>query len=128
MSLGVWLIVILIASADITVLPMLCWGWVNWFRQGRLGEKASWLSIAALTLASASSLVAIVAILEAQSTPGFSAYDPRLVPYFRYGGGAAILGSLLGGIGALFKNPVRWQAPFSAFSMTLFWIGCAATQ
>jgi hypothetical protein len=128
MSLSAILIFILSITGMIAVIPVTCWGWVQWLRRGRLIEKSSWLSLTALALASASLLIAIVAIAKAHPPFGFEPYNPQLVMFFRYGARVSILGFLIGSIGLFFKNPLRWQGPVSSLCMSFFWIGIITFQ
>jgi hypothetical protein len=100
-------------------------GWIRWVR-GRTPETClSWLSPAALGLATCSGLLAVISVVYAHAIGGFPYYDPRLLRFYRWGGMLADGGLLLGIVGCWRRNPLRWYAPLCSLGMSVFWVAAA---
>jgi hypothetical protein len=122
----------LYASAYILTLlggPLLiAWGWLRFVRRGRLRDRKSWPSLAALILATGSSLLAVGSMIYAGAGGGFAYYDPRLLRIFSVGVVLSSVAVIIGFIGTAFRNPLRWQAPTASLGMLIFWFLAASGE
>ena len=86
------------------------------------------LSLIGFALASASSVLAIVAIVYARAVGGFAFYDPSLVRIYQSGTGLSLMGLLSAVIGVWRPSSLRWHALTSALGTLLFWLMAAASE
>ena len=84
---------------------LIAWGWFRFVRRGRLQDRKSWLPLAALTLATASSLLAVGAMLYARAIAGFPFDDPRFMRVLAIGLMLSLTAFAAGLIGAAYRNP-----------------------
>jgi hypothetical protein len=85
------------------------------------------LSLAGFTLASASALLAISAVVYAQAI-GFPFYDPRLLRAYRWGCLLSISGIVFAISGVWRKSPLRWLAPACSVGTLLFWLMATTSE
>jgi len=102
--------------------------WISWVRRGNLRERRSWLSLAAIVLATSSILLAISSIVYAHLMGGFAFYAPRLMRIYGCGFLLSSTSFITGLIGMRFQNPVRWHAPIAGLGALCFWLVQAAGE
>jgi hypothetical protein len=100
----------------------------GWFKSAKLGWPQTvfgWMTLASLTLATASALLAIGSLLYGNSIGGWPYYDRRLMRIFACGALLSALALIVGLIGSCRRNALRWLAPVASLGMLIFWLGAA---
>ncbi|WP_047492279.1 hypothetical protein [Terriglobus sp. TAA 43] len=121
---------IIFALVVYVILPVvIIAGWVRWAQRRQAGETGgAWPSVAGLALGTASTLLAIGAMLYARSVVGFPFYDPVLLRIYRCGLLLSLAGLVFGAVGLRWSGPVRWYAPVAAVGTLLFWLASVAGE
>lgn len=128
MSKSVEALIILLAVLGYLVGPItLIWAWIRWIRQPKQWSAASCLSLAGLSLASASAVLAASAVVYAQRR-GFGWYDPLLLKMMVWGLVLSFSGLVLGIGGIWRRNAIRWQTPLASVATAAFWLLAAALE
>lgn len=107
---------------------LIVWGWFCFIRRGHLRDRKSWLPLAALILATGSGLLAVGAMLYARALAGDPYSDPLFMRILALGLMLSLTAFAAGGLGAAYRNPLRWQAPAASLCMFLFWFLAASLQ
>ncbi len=112
-----------LAFAVIVSFPVLnIWGWVRVsMKRPEQWDVSSVLSLTGFSLATASGLLAVEAVMYAQATHGFAFWDPRLIRICAVGAFVALMGLAAAFGGVRRPSPVRWHAPACSVGMLLFW-------
>lgn len=119
-------LVVLLAVGFYVGLPAaMIWGWVRWWKRTQPRTPFSILSLIGFTLATASGLLAILAMLYARAVGGFQFYDPLLLRIYRWGALLSLSGIVFAVIGVWRPSPLRWHAPVCAIGTLLFWFAAA---
>jgi len=121
-------VVLYVVCIYIALPAAMVWGWVRWARRTQTRTFCSILSLIGFTLATASALLAISAVLYARAIGGFPFYDPLLLRIFRWGGLLSLSGIAFAIIGGWGPGPLRWHAPACAVGTLVFWVGAAAGE
>jgi hypothetical protein len=128
MSKSVEAFVVLLAVLGYVVAPItLIWAWIRWIGQPKQWSAASCLSLAGLSLATASGVLAASAIVYAQ-IHGFGWYDPSLLRLMLWGLVLSFCGLVLGLGGAWQRSVIRWQTPLASVATAAFWLLAAALE
>jgi hypothetical protein len=128
MSKSVGALIILLAVFGYVVAPItLIWAWIRWIGQPKQWSAASCLSLAGLSLATASAILAASSIVYAQ-IHGFEWYDPLLLKMMLWGLVLSFGGLVLGLGGAWQKSVTRWQTPLASVATAAFWLLAAALE
>jgi hypothetical protein len=109
----------------IALPAVITWGWVRWWKRTQPRTPFSILSLIGFTLATASGLLAISAMLYARAVGGFPFYDPLLLRIYRWGALLSLSGIVFAVIGVWRPSPLRWHAPACAIGTLLFWFAAA---
>jgi hypothetical protein len=119
---------IFIICTDVLLPAAIIWGWVRCTRRGYGPNIATRLSMVGLAFASTSAILAISAVIYAQSIGGFPFYDPRLLKIYRYGCLISLFGIAFS-LGGIWKaGPLRWLSPICTFGTLLYWLGAASGE
>ena len=100
------------------------WGFISWFRKRPLRLSATVAcSLVGFSCASASAALEIGSGVYAQFIGGFPFNHPTLLRIYALGLLFAAVGLILGLVGALTPNPLRWKAPSLSAVFLLLWVG-----
>jgi hypothetical protein len=105
----------------------LIWAWIRWIGQPKLWSPAPCFSLAGLSLATVSAILAASSVVYAQ-IHGFGWYDPLLLKLMMWGLVLSFGGLVLSLGGVWQKNAVRWQTPVASVAMAAFWLLAAALE
>jgi hypothetical protein len=107
---GSALLVLFVVAVYIALPAVMIWGWVRWSRRTQLRTVSSILSLIGFTLATASGLLAISAMLYTRAVGGFPFYDPLLLRIYRWGALLSLSGIVFALIGVWRPGP-RYHLP-----------------
>ena len=107
---------------------MIAWGWFRFVRRGHMRDRKLWLPFAALLLATASSVLALGALLDARAIAGDPYSDPLFMRMLAIGIILSLTAFAAGLLGAAYRNPLRWLAPTASLCMFIFWFIAASLQ
>lgn len=122
---GSVVLVLFVVGVYIALPAVMTWGWVRWWKRTQPRTPFSILSLIGFTLATASGLLAISAMLYARAVGGFPFYDPLLLRIYRWGALLSLSGIVFAVIGVWRPSPLRWHAPACAIGTLLFWFAAA---
>jgi hypothetical protein len=122
---GSVVLVLFVVGVYIALPAVITWGWVRWWKRTQPRTPFSILSLIGFTLATASGLLAISAMLYARAVGGFPFYDPLLLRIYRWGALLSLSGIVFAVIGVWRPSPLRWHAPACAIGTLLFWFAAA---
>lgn len=102
---------------------LLVWGWARWVRRPRQWTIWAILSLAGLTLATASLLVAVSVSVYSRSIGDFPHFDdPLVLRMYRWGELLSRAGIVFGIAGLWRPSVIRWHAFGCAVGMLMFWM------
>jgi hypothetical protein len=127
-STSVQFIVVLLMVLGYLVAPItLLWGWAVWALRPKSRNPLAMASLLGLVLASASAVVAVCTIGYAQ-VHHFPYYDPLLLRIFGIGALLSLVAVLLGIVGLVRANSLRWYSPLAGVATLAFWIMAAVGE
>jgi len=119
----------LFAIVEYGIAPaVVLWGWVRWFKRPKPGTSFPTLSFVGFVFATASMVLAFLAILYANFIDRFAYYDPRLMRIFLLGFVLSIASSAFGIAAVRGKNQLGWHALGCGVANLLFWLVAAAGE
>jgi hypothetical protein len=121
------LIVFLAVLGYVVASITLIWAWFRWIVRPKQWSAASCLSLAGLSLASASAVLAGWAVVHARKH-GFEWYDPLLLSMMLRGLVLSSDGLVLGLAGIWRRSVIRWQTPLASVATAAFWLPAAALE
>jgi|SRR5271169_667585 len=122
---GSVVLVLFVVGVYVALPAVMTWGWVRWWKRTQPRTPFSILSLIGFTLATASGLLAISAMLYARAVGGLPFYDPLLLRIYRWGALLSLSGIVFAVIGVWRPSPLRWHAPACAIGTLLFWFAAA---
>lgn len=129
MSLSAILFFSTLTLASYIVTPVgLVWGWIRWRRNPRPSGWSAYCASAGFLLATASTALAIGALLYSTAIGGFPYYDHRLLRIYAFGLCLSLF-AFVASLGGVWKpGPLRWFAPVCAAGTAIFWFLTASSE
>jgi len=125
-----FVLVLFVVGIYVALPAAMIWGWVRWSKRTQPRTLPSILSLVGFTLATASGLLAISAMLYARAIGGFPFYDPSLLRIYRWGALLSLSGIVFALIGVWRPYPrslARAPRPSCVFSPMTSFTKCPGT-